>query len=66
MFGICINNNYWFGTIGKSYEILDIKEKIIKDVGGWDGDFNFIAFTIKDDYDELVDISSDMFIFKEK
>lgn len=26
----CINNCNWFGTIGKIYEIFDIKEKYLK------------------------------------
>lgn len=66
MFGVCINNYYWFGTLGKSYEILDIKKKILKGIKYKNDDFEIFTFTVKDDNGNLVNICSDKFIFKEK
>lgn len=52
----CINNCNWFGTIGKIYEVFDIKEKVLKG-----DDFKFITYTVIDDYNQKVDITSNKF-----
>lgn len=64
MQAICTNNYHWFGTIGKEYEILNIKEKTIKEIRHSNDDFTFTVYTVIDDCNQEVDISSNMFILK--
>lgn len=64
----CINNCNWFGTIGNIYEVFDIKEKVLKEMRCSGDDFKFITYTtytVIDDYNQKVDITSNKFLIEE-
>ncbi|MGL5718858.1 MAG: hypothetical protein ACRCX2_38000 [Paraclostridium sp.] len=57
----CIHNKGWFGTIGKEYNIIRLKEKEVNDICHTGHNFKYIAYEVMDDKGQKVDICSDMF-----
>lgn len=58
---ICINNDHWFGTIGKKYKLIDIKLKTLKDIR-YIGDCLYYEVNIvEDDKGQRVEIPSEFF-----
>lgn len=57
----CFDNMFWFGTVGKTYKVLNCGIKTLKDVRYIGDDYTYEYYTVTDDKEQEVDIPKECF-----